>query len=132
MQQVEAFSNSFKRFQSMMVPLTQTNRAAVSNLDRLVNFQVDVWRSYIDFGMGRLKAAAEVRDMDSLGNFISGQWEATGHLFNKMVHDSQRLVQLGTDMSASVSDQAKGMMEESKKATERTLEEGRQAARKTA
>jgi phasin family protein len=119
MQQVEAFPSSFKRFQSVMVPLTQTNKVAVNNLDRLVNFQVDVWRSYIDFGMDRLKAAAEIRDMDSLGNFIARQWEATGHLFNKMVHDSQRLVQLGTDMSATVSDQARGMMEEGKKAVKR-------------
>lgn len=116
----------------MMIPLTETNKVAVHNLDRLLNFQMDVWRSYIEFGMGRLKAAAAVRDVDALSNFIAGQWEATGHLLNKMVHDSQKLVQLSTDISASVSDQAKGMMEGGKKATERTLEEGRQAVRKTA
>ena len=80
--------------QQFVAPVVKANQQAVANLEKLVNFYQGILPGYVELGLGRLKAAAEVSDVKGLQEFVNGQVE-TAKVFNdKVVADGKALAEL--------------------------------------
>lgn len=96
----ELLNKVLEQSQSFVAPVVKANKLAVANLEKLVAFQLNALESYVALGLDRLKAAAEVSDVNSLQAFVNGQVEAASVLRQKLIDDTQALVDLGTGFKA--------------------------------
>ena len=80
--------------QKFVAPVVKANQQAVANLEKLVGFYQNILPGYVDLGVARLKAAAEVADVKDLQGFYNGQVEAARTLNEKLVADSKALAEL--------------------------------------
>ncbi|MDQ2696821.1 MAG: phasin family protein [Pseudomonadota bacterium] len=99
----DVFVNVNKQVQNALAPVVQVNRVAVANLEKLVEFQLQTLPSYVELGLGQLKAAAEVTEPQALQAFYASQVEVARTLRQKLVADSKALAKLGNDFVAEVS-----------------------------
>lgn len=74
--------------------LVQANRVAVANLEKLVDFYQGILPGYVELGLNRLTAGAEVADVESAQAFAKGQVEAVKTLHKMLVNDANVLVEL--------------------------------------
>jgi phasin family protein len=143
----EMFSTGFDSFQVFLVPVVKVNKLAVANLEKLLAFQLSVLRSYTDFGLDRLKAAANIHDPESLQDFFSDQFKATAILHRQLLNDSKAMIQWGAEFQANWNKQieetvkevtdktvrtAKEAADRAKNAIDKATQETNQASRKTA
>lgn len=89
-----------KQYQSFLSPVIKANKLSAANLEALVNFQMNALQSYIDLAMSRMKAAADISDVEGLQRFLNSQSEAIGSLQQKFVDDSKALTDLTTRFKA--------------------------------
>lgn len=80
--------------ETFIAPVVKANQQAVANLEKLVNFYQGILPGYVELGLARLKAAAEVADVEGLKSFVEGQIEAAKTFNEKLLADSQALVAL--------------------------------------
>lgn len=124
------FFNIFEQSQDIVNPVVKTNQAVVANLEKLVSFQMNALQSYIDLGISRLKAAAEVRDPQSLQDFFRGQLEAANVLRHKGLDDAKALAELIAGIQAEFNAKAQDNVTEfSNKATKAAKETADKAAK---
>ena len=91
----EMFTKNFTQVENFIEPVLKANKLAVTNFEKLVNFQMSAWQSYMDLGIEQLKAAAEVNSPQTLQAFMSKQIETGNVLRQKMLDDTKALVDLG-------------------------------------
>jgi phasin family protein len=132
----KAIANVFERSQSFLNPVVNTNKLAVAKLEKLVSFQLNALQSYVDLGIDRLKAAAEVSSVQDLPTFFNGQVEAIGTLRQLMLDDAKTLARLASEFQTDFSEQAKGNVQElsdkTAKAAKDTTEKAKGATAKAA
>ena len=77
-----------------VAPVAKANRLAVTNLEKLVTAQSSALQGYVDLGLERIKAAAEVTDVRSWQAFLNGQVETAKVLHRMLVNDGNVLAKL--------------------------------------
>ncbi|MDX1606093.1 MAG: phasin family protein [Candidatus Competibacterales bacterium] len=127
----ELFSKSFANAENLVEPMVKANKLAVSNLEKLVNFQLGAMQSYMDMGMEQLRAAAEVNSPQSLQAFWSKQVETANVLRQKMLDDTKALVDMGNGMKDEFTKLAEDNVQEFSKAAPKVSGQG-SAAKKAA
>lgn len=90
----ELFTKTFANAENLIEPMVKANKLAVTNLEKLVNFQMNAVQAYVDLGLDQLKAAAEVNSPQSFQSFWSKQVEASNVLRQKLLDDTKALVDL--------------------------------------
>ena len=78
-----------------VVPTVKTNKLAVDHLEKLIAFQMSALQSYVDIGVGQLKAAAEVSSPEDAQDFFKKQLEVSAKLRQKVLDDLKALTDLG-------------------------------------
>ncbi len=96
----EMLNKMLEQSQSFVAPVAKTNQLAVANLEKLVAFQLNALESYVALGLDRMKAAAEISDVNGFETFVNGQVEAANVLRQKLIDDTQALVDLGAGFKA--------------------------------
>lgn len=96
----EALTKISEQYQTFLNPVIKANKLSAANLEALVNFQLSTLQSYIDLAIGRLKAAANIENPESLREFLTGQAEAIASLQQKLLDDSKALTDLTTRFKA--------------------------------
>ena len=91
----EIFTKNFAQVETFIEPVLKANKLAVTNFEKLVNFQMSAFQSYMDLGLEQLKAAAEVNSPQTLQAFMSKQVETGNVLRQKVLDDTKALVDLG-------------------------------------
>jgi len=99
----QMLDNLMKQSQPMPEYMIKTNKLMVESLEKVTAFQMTALKSYVDLGMARVHAAAEVHDPQSLKGFVNGQLEAAKVLREKFVADSKAAVELGNSLKADFS-----------------------------
>ena len=97
---------------ALPTPMIKANKLLVTELERLVNFQMGIMRYYVDIVLNQLKAAAEISDVNSLQEFCKGQVEVTNKVRQRMIDDTKALADLGTGFKADLDALAKERTEE--------------------
>jgi phasin family protein len=90
----QLISNFSTQNQAVFASTRKTNSLAVASLEKLVAFQISTLASYMDLGVGRLKAAANIADFADLQNFYAEQIEVNDKLLQELLHNGQALSDL--------------------------------------
>lgn len=94
MYDLDPFNEALARATTWIAPVVQANKLFVASLEKLAAFQFGLLRSYAGFGLGRLQAASDVTDVESLKAFSAAQLEAAGALRQKALDDAQAYADL--------------------------------------
>ena len=104
----------FANLQSVAAPVVQGNKLAVANLEKLVAFQLSAVQSYVDLGIARMKAAAEVNGLQDAQAFVNDQVEAANLFRAKLMEDGKALADLFAGFKGEFEKFAKENMSELK------------------
>ena len=95
----ELFSNAINQIPALPANLLNANKLAAANVEKLTAWQIASFKSYVDLGLERLKAATEVADVKSLQTFYDDQVKVvTAALPQKFLDDSKTLATLSANI----------------------------------
>jgi phasin family protein len=89
-------------YQTLPAAVVKANRLAVAQLERLVSFQQAALQDYVDLGLNRLKAAAEVAESKDLQAFYAAQVEVAKTVGQKWADDAGAFAELLADFKVEV------------------------------
>jgi len=72
-------------------PYSQFNKMLATNVEKLTEMQLAAVRTYSDLGLSQLKAASEIKDIDSMTAFNSQQLETMAKFSQQLIDDSNKL-----------------------------------------
>ena len=72
----ETFEKVYAQAGGFIEPVVKTNKLAVANFEKLVDFQFKAMQKYVDFGLAQMKAAAEVDSPKAWQAYVGQQVEA--------------------------------------------------------
>ncbi|MCB1775886.1 MAG: phasin family protein [Candidatus Competibacteraceae bacterium] len=92
---VNLFSKALETPQVLPEPLVKANRLFVKNIEKIMVFQMNALKSYLDIGLNQMRAAAEVTDVKSFQDFCKRQNEIAQTVQYRLMRDSKAM----SDMS---------------------------------
>jgi phasin family protein len=93
---VNLFSKALETPQALPEPLVKVNKLFIENMEKMMMFQMNALKSYMDIGFNQMKAAAEITDVKSLQDFYQRQAEIAKTMQHKMMNDARSM----SDMAA--------------------------------
>ncbi|MGI9228897.1 MAG: phasin family protein [Gammaproteobacteria bacterium] len=81
-------------------PVQELNALAVSNIEKLFEQQVKFLDEAGKIGISQLKSAIEVKDIESLQEYLKSQAEAAKTLSERLIKDSKYAAELATNTTA--------------------------------
>ncbi len=87
-------------------PLVRLNRAAATNTEKLVVFQMSALNSYLKISLNQLKAAAEITDIASLQDFCQRQTGIAETVRQKLLSDTRAISGIASWFAAEMDDLA--------------------------
>jgi len=88
---VNLFSNVLETLQVLSEPFAKTNRLFVGNIEKMIAFQINVLKSYLDIGLNQMRAAAEVTDIKSFHDFCERQSAIAQTMQYKLMREGQAM-----------------------------------------
>lgn len=93
---IDLFSKALKIRQVLPDPLVKANQLFAENLEKMLIFQMNALKSYLDIGLNQMRAAAEITDVQSFQDFCKRQAQIAQTVQYKMLNDMNAL----SDMNA--------------------------------
>jgi len=93
---IDLFSKALKTRQVLPDPLVKANQLFAENLEKMLIFQMNALKSYLDIGLNQMRAAAEITDVQSFQDFCKRQAQIAQTVQYKMLNDMKAL----SDMNA--------------------------------
>ena len=88
---VNLFSKALVTSQVLPEPLVKANKLFVENMEKMLVFQLNALKSYLDIGLNQMRAAAEVTDMKSFQDFCKCQSEIAQTVQYKLMRDGKAM-----------------------------------------
>ncbi len=88
--------------QKALEPLTRLNEMMAAGLQKVAEFQMDALKTYADLATRQMTAAMEIRDAESLGQFLQQQTEVAGEISRKFLEDLRTLGEMGAEFREEV------------------------------
>lgn len=88
---INLFSKALETPQVLPEPFTKINRLFVENIEKLLLFQMNALKSYLDISLNQMRAAAEITDMKSFQDFCKRQNEINQTVQYKLMRDGKAL-----------------------------------------
>jgi phasin family protein len=76
-------------------PIAKFNELLSKSVQEAFNAQMSSTKKYSDFASSQFKAMSEIRDADSLQNFLKGQMDAFTSLNTQLMEDMKSLIETG-------------------------------------
>ena len=93
---INLFSKALETPQTLPASVVKVNKLFVENLEKMMLFQMNALKSYLDIGFNQMKAAAEINDARSLQDFYQRQAEIAQTVQHKMMNDAKGMTDLAT------------------------------------
>jgi phasin family protein len=93
---IDLFSKTLKTPQTLPDPLVKANKLFAGNLEKMLTFQMNALKSYLDIGLNQMRAAAEITDIQSFQDFCKRQAQIAQTVQYKMLNDIRAM----SDMNA--------------------------------
>lgn len=93
---IDLFSETLKNPQALPDPLIKANRLFAENMEKILVFQMNALKSYLNIGLNQLRAAAEITDWQSFQDFCNRQTQIAQTVQHKLFNDARAL----SDMQA--------------------------------
>jgi phasin family protein len=71
-------------------------------MEKMMVFQMNALKSYLDIGFNQMKAAAEINDIRSLQDFYQRQAEIAQTVQHKMMGDAKAMTDLATRFKGEI------------------------------
>lgn len=81
----------------LLEPAHKLNQQAVTALEKVAAYQIDSLNTYSRLGIGQLKAAAEVRNVEGLQNLLSKQNDVLKEVGGRLMSDVKTFFQIGAE-----------------------------------
>jgi len=85
---------------AMLEPIQKVNQQAVATFEQLAAHQLDSLRAYSELGLGQLKAAIEVKDLEGLRDLVSKQKDALRAVGERLWEDTSAVAKMGVEFVA--------------------------------
>ena len=104
----ELFNNVLSQTPELPATVVKANKLAAANLEKVTAWQIAAVKSYVDLGLGRLKAATEITDPKGLQAFYNDQLEVAKTVQEKLLNDSKILGELSANIKADLDQLVQG------------------------
>ncbi len=81
-------------FEELLTPVKQLNELTLKNIEEIASIQVKAIEENAKISMDTLKASTEIKDIDSLNNFIQEQASTAQNIANNAIEDSKEIAKL--------------------------------------
>ncbi|MEZ5585357.1 MAG: phasin family protein [Candidatus Competibacteraceae bacterium] len=88
---VNLFSKALETSQVLPEPLVKANKLFVENMEKMLVFQLNALKFYLNIGLNQMRAAAEVTDIKSFQDFCKRQGEIAQTVQYKLIRDSRAM-----------------------------------------
>lgn len=109
---VDLFNKALETPQALSEPLVRTNKLFAANLEKMVVFQMNALKSYLDIGLNQMKAAAEITDVQSLQDFYKRQSEIAQTVQQKLMNDARAMSDMAARFKVEMDNLAKATLED--------------------
>ncbi|MCC7219377.1 MAG: phasin family protein [Candidatus Contendobacter sp.] len=109
---INLFSKALEAPQTLPYPVVKANKLFVENMEKMMVFQMNALKSYLDIGFNQMKAAAEIDDVKSLQDFYQRQAEIAQTVQHKMMVDAKAMTDLATRFKGEMGGLAKTTFED--------------------
>lgn len=86
----------------VLEPMQELNQQALASVEKLTARQIESLQIYTDLGIGQLKAAAAVRDVEGLQTLVSKQRDVRKAATERLVADAKAFVEMATESLSEV------------------------------
>ncbi|MBE2293691.1 MAG: phasin family protein [Phycisphaerales bacterium] len=93
---IDLFNKTLETPQSLPEPLLKANKLWVENMEKMLVFQMNSFKTYMDIGINQMRAAAEINDVKSLQDFYKRQTNIAQTIQQKLLHDAKLMSDLAT------------------------------------
>ncbi len=94
----ELFGKLYGQNQMYVAPVMKANKIAVDNFEKLVAMQMANMEYFVNLGMAQIKSAVEVDSPKAMQDYFGKQMETAEAVREKLLDNTQKLVEIGTDM----------------------------------
>lgn len=91
-----------KTFEKLVAPVKELNNLALKSIDQIVAVQVQAIQENTRISVDSLKFATEIKDLDSLHNYLERQIAVAQNEFSNAVADGQEIAKLSESYVTSV------------------------------
>lgn len=98
--------------QTLPEPLVKANKLLVESMEKVMVFQMNALKSYMDIGLNQMKAAAEITDAKSLQDFYARQAEIAKTVQQKMMSDAKAISDMATRIKVEMDGLTKATLED--------------------
>ncbi len=91
-----------KTFEKLVAPVKELNELTLKSIDQIAAFQVQAIQENTKISVDSLKFATEIKDLDSLHNYLERQIAVAQNLSNNVVADGQEIANLSESYATSV------------------------------
>jgi len=109
---VNLFNKALEIPQALPEPLVETNKLLVENMEKMMVFQMNALKSYLDIGLNQMRAAAEITDFQSMQDFCKRQAEIAQTVRQKLLIDAKAMSDMATRFKNEMDGLAKTTLED--------------------
>jgi phasin family protein len=84
---------------SLLAPVARVNKMAITDLEKLIAFQMSTLTSYVDLSLGEFKAATDLTQFKDLQSFYNRQLELSSVFHKKVIDDATALFELNHSLT---------------------------------
>lgn len=96
----ESLSALTQPTKGVIEPIQKLNQQAAATVEKLAAHQIASLKAYSDLGVGQLKAAAEVKDVEGVQDLMSKQMDFLKRLGECMRSDLKAMFEMGVEFVA--------------------------------
>ena len=93
---IHLFGNALKNSKILPDPLVKANKLFADSLEKMLTFQMNALKSYLDIGLNQMRAAAEITDIQSFQDFCKRQTQIAQTVQYKVMNDMKSLSDINT------------------------------------
>ncbi|MDS4021268.1 MAG: phasin family protein [Candidatus Competibacter sp.] len=109
---VDLFNKALETPQALPESLVKANKMFVENMEKIMVFQMNALKSYMDIGFNQMKAAAEITDVKSFQDFYKRQTEIAKTVQQKMMNDAKAMSDMATRFKTEIDGLTKATLED--------------------
>jgi phasin family protein len=109
---VNLFNKTLETPQTLPGPVVKTNQLLVENMEKMMVFQMNALKSYLDIGLNQMRAAAEITDLQSLQDFGKRQAEIAKTVQHKLMSDTKAMSDMAARFKTEMDGLAKTTLED--------------------
>ncbi len=109
---IDLFSKALETPQSLPEPLVKANKLMVENIEKMMLFQMNSLKAYMDIGINQMRAAAEINNVKSWQDFCRRQGEIAQTVQQKMLNDARLMSDLAARFKTEMDGLTKTSLED--------------------